>query len=45
MVYAAALINNGIAPIEACKMALVDPITDDADICQTLNNTIELIFG
>ncbi len=45
MVYAAALINNGIEPVEACKMALVDPITDDADICQTLNNAIELIFG
>lgn len=45
MVYAATLINNDIAPVEACKMALVDPITDDADICQTLNNAIEMIFG
>ena len=45
MVYAATLINQGIAPIEACKMALVRPITDDADIRQTLDNAIEMIFG
>ncbi len=45
MVYAAQLINQGIAPIDACKMALVRPITDDADIRETLDNAIELIFG
>lgn len=45
MVYAATLIQQGITPIEACKMALVRPITDDADIRQTLDNAIEMIFG
>ena len=45
MVYAAQLINQGIEPIDACKMALVRPITDDADIRETLDNAIELIFG
>ena len=45
MVYAAQLINQGIAPIEACKMAMVRPITDDQDIRETLDNSIELIFG
>ncbi|MEZ5449339.1 MAG: CbbQ/NirQ/NorQ/GpvN family protein [Thiolinea sp.] len=45
MVYAATLMANGIAPVEACEMALVDPITDDADIRQTLMNTIEMVFG
>jgi len=45
MVYAATLINNNIAPIEACKMALVRPITDDADIRETLDTAIEMIFG
>lgn len=45
MVYAATLINQGIAPVEACKMAMVRPITDDADIRQTLDTAIELIFG
>lgn len=45
MVYAATLINQGIAPVEACKMAMVRPITDDADIRETLDTAIELIFG
>ncbi|MBO1927445.1 CbbQ/NirQ/NorQ/GpvN family protein [Thiomicrorhabdus sp. 6S2-11] len=45
MVYAATLINKGIAPVEACKMALVRPITDDADIRETLDNAIKMIFA
>jgi nitric oxide reductase NorQ protein len=45
MVYAATLINQGIAPVEACKMALVRPITDDQDIRETLDNAITMIFG
>lgn len=45
MVYAATLIAQGVDAKEACKMALVRPITDDADVRQTLDNTIDLIFG
>ena len=45
MVYAATLIKQGIAPIDACKMALVRPITDDADVRQTLDHAIESIFA
>ena len=45
MVYAATLINKGIDPVEACKMAMVRPITDDADIRETLDNAISMIFG
>jgi len=45
MVYAATLIAQGITPVDACKMALVRPITDDADIRETLDSTIEMIFG
>jgi nitric oxide reductase NorQ protein len=36
--------NNGIEPVAACKMALVRPITDDADIRETLDNAIDAIF-
>ncbi|MDX8409928.1 MAG: CbbQ/NirQ/NorQ/GpvN family protein, partial [Mariprofundales bacterium] len=32
LVYAAMLINHGIAPRAACRMALVRPITDDSEI-------------
>ena len=45
MVYAAQLINQGIAPIQASQMTMVRPITDDSDVRESLDNAIELIFG
>ena len=45
LVYAANLINQGIAPNKACRMALVRPITDDADIRGTLDHAIDAIFA
>jgi nitric oxide reductase NorQ protein len=44
LVYAATLIKGGIAPRDACRMALVRPITDDADIRDTLDHAIDAIF-
>ncbi len=45
LVYAASLMNHGINAQDACKMALVRPITDDADIRQTLDHAIESVFS
>ena len=45
LVYAANLMNKGIGPIDACRMAMVRPITDDADIRATLDHSIDAIFG
>ncbi len=45
LVYAANLMNKGIAARPACRMALVRPITDDADIRSTLDHSIDSIFG
>jgi nitric oxide reductase NorQ protein len=45
LVYAASLINKGIAPRAACRMALVRPITDDRDIRDTLDHAIDAVFG
>jgi len=45
MVYAAMLINKGVDPVEACKMAMVRPLTDDADIRATLDAAVELVLG
>ena len=45
LVYAANLINQGIDPTKACRMALVRPITDDADIRGTLDHAIDAIFA
>ncbi|QSA96359.1 CbbQ/NirQ/NorQ/GpvN family protein [Methylococcus sp. EFPC2] len=41
LVYAATLIKGGVAPRDACRMALVRPITDDADIRTTLDHAID----
>ncbi len=44
LIYAAQLINQGINPTAACRMALVRPITDDADIRATLDHAIDSVF-
>jgi nitric oxide reductase NorQ protein len=45
LVYAASLIKDGVNPQDACRMALVRPITDDTDIRSTLDHAIDQIFG
>jgi len=45
LVYAANLMNKGIEAKAACRMALVRPITDDADIRSTLDHAIDSIFS
>ncbi len=45
LVYAATLIKDGVNPVEACQMALVRPITDDADIRETLDHAIDATFA
>ncbi|MFN3750928.1 MAG: CbbQ/NirQ/NorQ/GpvN family protein [Thiobacillus sp.] len=45
LVYAATLIRDGVSPADACRMALVRPITDDADIRETLDHAIDAVFA
>ncbi|MES9936621.1 MAG: CbbQ/NirQ/NorQ/GpvN family protein [Sedimenticola sp.] len=45
LVYAAQLIKRGIEPRSACRMAMVRPITDDADIRSTLDHAIDAVFA
>lgn len=45
MVYAAQLMNQGVDQADACRMALVRPITDDADIRSTLNHAVDAVFA
>ena len=45
LVYAATLIKDGVAPRDACRMAMVRPITDDADIRETLDHAIDATFA
>ena len=44
VVYAATLIKRGVSPRDACRMAMARPITDDADIRETLDHAIEATF-
>ncbi len=45
LIYAGSLIDKGIEAKAACRMALVRPITDDADIRSTLDHAIDSIFA
>jgi nitric oxide reductase NorQ protein len=45
LVYAATLIRHGVDATDACRMALVRPITDDADIRATLDHAIDATFA
>ncbi|MHB1511951.1 MAG: CbbQ/NirQ/NorQ domain-containing protein [Acidiferrobacter sp.] len=44
LVYAAALMADGVGARQACRMALVDPLTDDDDIRATLEHAIDALF-
>jgi nitric oxide reductase NorQ protein len=45
LIYAATLIDTGVDAKSACRMALVLPITDDADIRDTLEHAIRTVFS
>ncbi|MEY2780686.1 MAG: hypothetical protein RL307_390 [Pseudomonadota bacterium] len=44
LVYAARLLAQGVPPRAACRMALVRPITDDADIRHSLDLAIDALW-
>jgi nitric oxide reductase NorQ protein len=43
--YAGTLIASGVEVKDACHMALVCPITDDAEVRTTMGGAIDAIFG
>ena len=44
LVYAAQLMAKGISAEQACKMALVTPLTDDPDMRDTLGAAVNTYF-
>jgi nitric oxide reductase NorQ protein len=44
LVYAGQLITRGVEPVAACNVALVKPITDDADIRDALDAAVKTFF-
>ncbi len=45
LVYAGNLMRQGVALRDACRMAMVRPITDDAEIRETLEHTIDALLA
>src|SRR5688572_25075729 len=45
LVYAASMINAGLDPIAACQVAMVNPITDDAELAEALMEVVQAHFG
>jgi len=45
VVYAASLIKNGFAPVDACRAALVEALTDDEETISALMEVIYACFG
>src|SRR6185295_18628179 len=45
LVYAANMINAGLDPIAACQVAMVNPITDDAELAEALMEVVQAHFS
>ncbi|MBW9261545.1 MAG: CbbQ/NirQ/NorQ/GpvN family protein [Candidatus Thiodiazotropha sp. (ex. Lucinisca nassula)] len=45
LVYTATLIEGGYAPLEACRAALVEPLSDDEETVEALLDVVEVTFG
>jgi len=44
LIYAGSLIARGVAPVDACDLSLIKPITDDEDIRDVLRATVLACF-
>lgn len=44
LIHAAVLIRQGIAPIAACHMAVVTPLTDDTELAEALSAAVHASF-
>lgn len=45
LVYTATLINGGFSAVEACRAAMVEPLTDDEETVEALMDVIYATFG
>ncbi|MDH3326358.1 MAG: CbbQ/NirQ/NorQ/GpvN family protein [Gammaproteobacteria bacterium] len=45
LVYAGQLISKGVAPVAACNMTMVTPLTDDPDMRDTLKAAVQTFFS
>ncbi len=45
LVYAALLIKDGMDPVAACRAAIVESLTDDAEVAEALMEVVSATFG
>ncbi len=45
LVYAATLMKSGMEPLQACRAALVEPLTDDVETAAALMEVVDASFG
>jgi len=45
LVYAANMINAGLDPVNACKVAMVNPLTDDIELAEALMEIVKAHFS
>ena len=45
LVYAALLIKDGFDPLEACKAAIIEPLSDDVETIEALMEVVLIYFG
>ncbi|MEJ2060936.1 MAG: CbbQ/NirQ/NorQ/GpvN family protein [Gammaproteobacteria bacterium] len=45
LTYAAELMNAGLEPLEACRAAMINPITDDPELIEALEEIVQAHFG
>ena len=45
LVYAAKLVKVGLDPVEACRSALVESLTDDVEVAEALLEVVKATFG
>jgi nitric oxide reductase NorQ protein len=44
LVYAASMISAGLAPVDACRVAMVNPITDDVELADAMMEIVQAHF-
>ena len=45
LVYAATLIQSGFAPVDACRAAIIEPLTDDEETVEALMEVVNAKIG
>ena len=45
LIYAALLIKDGMDPVAACRVGIIESLTDDAEVAEALMEVVSATFG